>query len=833
MKTISDIKKELASIATNSSISFISHLLTIFEIPKRQIDKTIGILSEYGQPAYIYRRAVIIRDQSEIEASCLDFNQSYPLVIVLHESSISICSEQNIVKFISFERVCDYAILLQPLLKFYHVEPDSYVAFDFATLIAKLNNALLLISDQEKDSIFDFILDLVTLSYIHSIKPIEQISEFISWNNLEIHDDYFLSLLQIFDSDELAQFCSKHDYSSLKLNRLSKRLILELFRMDLKSIDSERFGSLVYKLFSDDESNLFGNQTSKNNIDKLLNPLFIIKFAERIAIARNNKDLTQIKKDLSSLIFFDPTDSPGCFLSEIFSQVAYLENLINQKLQNQEAANSTIDFNSFIALVSNHVSYRLTRLNLFIVMTQFAFCNIPSIDIKSLYDVFCRIRVHKGNQLLTDWSTICPNNGKVFIVGSPTFKGLHKLTTMQTGQMKRVFHSSSLHEADFCSTWLYKSASYISGTTSKSAFVLTNSVCQGKQVDFLWTKIFSQNCKIEFAYKTFKWKNSDATKGVSVIIIALSSLNGSGVKLLFDNTHCYKCSCISPYLFPNNETIVKATRKPISARPLMRKGNMPYDGGHLLLTSTEKEDAIQLNGDIAPFIKRIQGSEEFINAVPRYCLWISDDNLNAALSIPFLRDRIERVRLYRMTSQATQKTKENPHKFREFLSTAEGTQTLVVPSVSSENREYIPMGFVYSNTVISNLAFVVYNSPTWLLSILESKMHHVWTGLTCGRLESRNRYSNELAYNTFPLPSLSEQQIENLSALSKDLIRIREEFCDVSLGTLYDRLPPKLKNVHEIIDNYVDSCYRQSPFSSDEERIEYLLSLYSKAISNS
>jgi hypothetical protein len=255
---------------------------------------------------------------------------------------------------------------------------------------------------------------------------------------------------------------------------------------------------------------------------------------------------------------------------------------------------------------------------------------------------------------------------------------------------------------------------------------------------------------------------------------------------------------------------------------------MPYDDGNLLLTPDEKDALITAAPSAEAFIKRLVGSDEFINSIERYCIWIPTDDLSKALAIKQIADRVAKVKKFRLSGKdaAANKLAEKAHQFREFRSTEK--QTLVVPSVSSENRKFIPMGFVGPDTIVSNLSFAIYECQPWVLPILSSSMHMIWATTTCGNLETRIRYSSQLCYNTFPLPVLSQEQQKELTKLAFDLIACRERFPDKSLGELYSKMPIELEKLHLVIDQYIDSIYGLQGSISDQDRLRKLLEIYAK-----
>ena len=658
----------------------------------------------------------------------------------------------------------------------------------------------------------------MSCQFINKNKTRQVLNWYSRTNNF---DDILIDLCKIIGINN-TNFIDVKLFHDISIDRKLFTIINKLFNYDISLIDSEVLGSLLYKLLDNSaDINLIGHQTSYQNINKLLTPLLIEKYGNII----NNKQQTNLHEivlELKKLKFFDPTNGPGCFVASAMNAVVNLINDINKITGSDYSTELNTD--NYIALVSNDVSYKLSKLIIWFTYTQNS--TIDKISINYIVDIFDKIRVSVGNQLKSDWDLLCENDGNVYVIGSPQFKGAMKQTNAMKEDVGYVY-GDKVNNVDYASAWLIKASDYIKYSKSKAAFILTNSICQGEQVMPIWSNIHSKNCEIEFAYRPFKWYNTSSDKvGVTVVIIGITDKTYAESKILIDTETRLKCSYISPYLLPNINTYVVRRKHILSKHlPKMRKVNMPYDNGALIFNWNKKNEFSSNIPNSKTIIKRLVGADEYINGVPRYCFWIRDDQYNWANAIDIISYRIGQVKSFRATSKASEKTKNNPHQFREFIETEKGTQTLIVPSVSSENRVYIPIGFVYDNTIISNLAFAIYNCETWVLPILVSKMHQLWIKIVCGKLESRNRYSNELGYNTFPFPEIDSIQKHALTQLSRELIKIREEYCGSSLGQLYSNTPPKLANIHQKIDEYIDVCYGKSDFNSDTERLSMLFNL--------
>ncbi|MCM1140074.1 MAG: hypothetical protein NC453_16020 [Muribaculum sp.] len=827
MKTLNEIQTTLQSVEFDSIGQWLCDFLRVFEIPETTIKKLVTKICERRNlvPVSLYNRAVFIFAEKEIDDLPIlaQYRSSYSLVFIIRYNSFSLGTTDN-KQFISipFDNISDYSHYLLPLQTKGRIEKDVFSTLDFAPIVGELNTRLVL-GGNEKDDAFNFIIDLITISFIDQALSGNVIGKYANWLKSATPSEVTNYISAIIREGNYDAFVS-HSDSDLRIDNATKELIYRLLTFDVTSIDSEILGSLVYRFFDEsEESTLYGNQTSRSYINRVLEPLFVLPFKEALCI----EDYSKAYKILHSK-YFDPTNSPGSFIVSAFQKVVELSE---QYASASKTRMQAVDYENFIALVSNDISYRLTKLNFFIVYIQYQLTYFK-ISSEMALSIFKSIRIYKDNQLRADWNLYCPNNGNVHVIGSPTFRGNRKLPVNLKDDMRIAFGTSSLTDADYSSAWLVKGARYIAGTDSKLALVLTNSVCQGTQVETVWDPIYKCGCHIDYAYTSFKWSNPETNSiAVTVIIVGLIGIQSDTPKLLFDGTTCYKCNSIGPYLIQNSELIVRAANSPISPRPIMVKGNMAYGSAAVFFDEKIKEEEEEKDPEISKYIRKTYGAQEMMDNLPRYCLWINDDELEEAKAHLFIQRKLAEITECRNTlKDCPKKLKDKPHKFRESNVTAQGKQSLVVPSVSSENREYHPMAFLFNDSIVTNLAFAIYDCDIWILALLQSKMHNIWLRLVCGQLESRIRYSNVLAYNTFPIPELTIENKRLLTDLSLDLIRIREEFCEIPLGKLYSKMPPKLKNIHSQIDEYVDSLYSKEPFYTDYSRMTTLMSMYSFTI---
>ena len=423
----------------------------------------------------------------------------------------------------------------------------------------------------------------------------------------------------------------------------------------------------------------------------------------------------------------------------------------------------------------------------------------------------------------------------MFVFGNPPYLGARLQEPDQKEDMRiAVGDDLAYNNLDYITTWFYKGTNYVKDCNAKLAFVTTNSICQGEQVPLLWEYIFSQRVFISFAYTSFKWtNNAKYNAGVTCVILGLSCL-GNGKRFLYSNDGVKVVDNITPYLTAAKTNIINKHSSPISGFAPMSFGSMPNDGGSLLLDSQEKEAILQEDERCLEFIHPLLGAQEFIRGEKRFCLWITEDTFEKANSINPLRKRIDRCRQIREESKraSTRKLSEKPFSFGEVR--YEETECIIVPGVSSENRKYIPMGYLEKGTVVTNSAFAIYDASLWLFGILTSEMHMVWVRTVGGRLKTDYRYSAGLCYNTFPFPSISSSKKSEIEEAATEVLLARENYPKKTLADLYDpdKMPADLREAHENLDRIVESCYPGAPFANDEARLECLFKLYEKMTVN-
>lgn len=381
-----------------------------------------------------------------------------------------------------------------------------------------------------------------------------------------------------------------------------------------------------------------------------------------------------------------------------------------------------------------------------------------------------------------------------------------------------------------------KAADYGTRTGAVSAFVATNSICQGEQVAILWPLIFATGHHIVFAHTSFKWSNlANHNAGVTVVIVGISNHPGKSRRVFTvspDRSLVEKqTDNINAYLVPGLNVIVTPMSKPADERGVMEWGNKPTDGGNLLLAHDERARLLTDSPEAARFVRRFLGAQELIHGQERYCLWIADSERVEAEAIPEIRRRVDAVAKMRSESRAaeTRVAVSFPYRFRQIQSVAK-RYSLVVPGVSSESRNYLPCGLLSARDIIGNKNFALYDAPLWNFALLVSRLHWVWIGAVCVRLEMRFSYSNTLGWNTFPVPTLTNKNKSDLTRCAEDILLAREHHFPSTMADLYrpDAMPPDLRAAHDRNDEVLERIYIGRRFKNDTERLEKLFDFYTK-----
>ena len=646
------------------------------------------------------------------------------------------------------------------------------------------------------------------------------------------------------------------------LSRRARTLIINCGEYNWREINPDIFGSMIQAVVTPEHRASLGmHYTSVPNIEKVIRPLFLDALEEEFEAActearekmakkanhnRASQRLRNLLNRLSNIKFFDPACGSGNFLIITYKRLRELEIRIWKAMREITGMAllpfPNITLTQFYGIELDEYAAETATLSMWLAEHQMnvkfqeeLFVLPETLPLKPSGHIVC------GNACRLDWNTICPHTpeDEVYIMGNPPYLGSKLQDESQKEDMKFAMQGTDAAKTvDYIAAWFWKGAKYIRGTKAKYAFVTTNSISQGEQVAMLWKPIFDLGLEVSFARTSFKWSNNAKhNAAVIVVIIGVQNKESSEKRLFIESSKTEKkVKSINPYLSDGDSNIVFKTNNVPYGLPDVLFGSMPRDGGHLNFERDTADLIRQQYPEAAKFVKRYVGSQELLQDIERYCLWIEDtaENIQLANSIPEIRERLLAVSGERAASNAasTQAYANRPHMFVQRA--YKPTKAVIIPSVSSERREYIPIGFVDKDTVISNLAFAIYDAEKWLFALLTSKMHNLWVRTVGGRLKSDIRYSQSLCYNTFPFPKLTADQKEELEELAKNILNIRDENFDMTLGEMYnpESMPDELREAHHQLDFAVERIYRPEPFTSDEERLEHLFKLYAKMTKN-
>lgn len=631
-----------------------------------------------------------------------------------------------------------------------------------------------------------------------------------------------------------------------KFSRKSRAMLIECGAdLNWSEINPDIFGSMIQAVVDPGERATMGmHYTNVSNIKKVIEPLFINELKEEFEKHSDSKTrLEQLLLRLEHLKIFDPACGSGNFLIIAYKELRQLEMEIFKRLQEVSKEGliplSRIKLSQFYGIELDDFAHEIAILSLWLAEHQmnqkfketFGHTN-PALPLKSSGNVVCK----NANEV--SWTDVCPHseNSETYLVGNPPYLGSSLQSAEQKADMARILgHIQSYKKLDYIATWFYRATQYIAGNNAKSAFVTTNSICQGEQVSILWPNIFGQGVEIDFAHQSFKWSNNaKKNAGVTCIIVGLRNVSNQP-KYIYAADSRRAASNINAYLIDYKNLFISNRRTPIASISPMSYGSKPADGGHLILSPEAKASLVEQHPDSAQFIKRYVGTDEFLYSTERFCLWISDKQVTDARKIPPINERLNGVRKMReeSTKGPTQEMANYPNRFGE-IRYVDGTPSIIVPAHSSENRRCVPMGFLDGNSVVSNSAYLVLNADAFDLGILQSTMHTTWIKTVGGALETRIRYSSSLCYNNFPFPKVTEAQKKRVVECALEILAQRELYSELTLDELYDpdEMPQGLEEAHDALDLVVDSCYRPKPFESVDDRVIFLFKLYEKMTGN-
>ena len=629
-----------------------------------------------------------------------------------------------------------------------------------------------------------------------------------------------------------------------------RRALLDCCALDWSRISPAIFGSMFQSVMNATERRALGaHYTSERNILKLINPLFMDALREEFESIQHDKSnrkvvrLQEFHKKLAELCFLDPACGCGNFLVVAYRELRRLELDIIREL---EVAGTQwlfsvndmclVNVNQFYGIEIEEFPAQIAQVAMWLMDHQMnievgnyfgkAYARIP---LKASATIVC------GNALQIDWESVIPKEKLSYILGNPPFIGYSLQTREQKDDIETVWGSIGAGVLDYVCSWYKKAADYMFDTEINAAFVSTNSISQGEQVPILWKYLCSKGAFITFAYRTFKWNNEAAhNAAVHCIIIGFSLHQKNAPRYLFEGDTCTPCTQINGYLVAAPNVWIEKRRTPLCPVPDIIKGSQATDGGNLLLSGSEKAEIIKETPEAESLIKRFLGAKEFLHGEERWCLWLYRVAPSKWRKFTCIVKRIQAVQDFRASSQkaATRKAASNPYQFQEIRQPEEG-HYLLVPRHTSQNRTYIPFGYLTTDVICGDANSLIPNATLYHFGILTSSMHMAWMRTIAGRIKSDYRYSNKIVYNNYPWPETTEAQQAKIAELAQTVLDARALYPDSSLADLYDPLtmPPELLQAHRKLDAAVEKAYGRK-FTDNEERVAYLFEKYSELTDN-
>ncbi len=637
-------------------------------------------------------------------------------------------------------------------------------------------------------------------------------------------------------NDEIATLLLKHASDDFDWSQISPTIFGAVFESTLNP-QTRRSGGMHY--------------TSIENIHKVIDPLFLDALREELdaikAISQPKEKMRKARSfqdKLASLKFLDPACGSGNFLTETFLSLRRLENEAIRILSQDNMIIGFEDDNTWIK-VGIHQFYGI-EINDFAVATATTALwiaesqmmketeNIIHKDI-DFFPLKTYTNIVEGNALRMDWNEVIPASELNYIMGNPPFVGYSLQTKEQKEDILSIYVDKNgkpyktAGKIDYVAGWYWKAAEMMYNTSIKSALVSTNSITQGEQVASIWQPLYNRfSIHIDFAYRTFQWDSEAHIKAhVHCVIIGFSNYHSEQKSRIFDGNNIFEVTNINPYLIDAGSIFICNRSKPLCNTPTMTTGNRPADGGYLIIEEEDYSEFISNEPKSKDFIKRLIGASEFIQGKRRYCLWLKNVSPAIINSLPLIKRRVQACREDRLNSpdEGRRKLADVPHLFRETLNP---DSYIVVPAVSSERRKYVPMGFLSSETIPTNLVLIIPDATLYHFGVIESVIHMSWMRAVCGRLKSDYRYSKDIVYNNFPWPTPTDAQKAKIEKTAQAILDARNIYPDCSLADLYDEvtMPPELRKAHQENDKAVMEAYGFNPRMSEPEIVAELFNMY-------
>lgn len=600
--------------------------------------------------------------------------------------------------------------------------------------------------------------------------------------------------------------------------------------------------------------------TSIENIHKVIDPLFLddlkneLEEIQQITVQKTkDKKLRDFQTKLANLRWLDPASGSGNFLTETYISIRRLENEVIKELQRgqiafgfDESSPIQVSIDQFYGIEINDFAVTVAKTALWIAESQMMkeTEDIVHMDLDFL-PLTTNAFIVEGNSLQIDWENVVPKYQVSYIMGNPPFVGY----SLQSKEQKKDILSIYVDEKgkpyktagkiDYVAGWYFKAAQFMQGTTIRTAFVSTNSITQGEQVAGVWKPLYDRfGIHIDFAHRTFRWDSEANMKAhVHCVIVGFSIAPNPAKRRIYVDKRFKEAENINAYLVEAPDIFIESRTKPICDCRKMTSGNRPADGGHLIIEDSEYQDFIKEEPKAIPYIKRLSGATEFLNNKKRWCLWLVGVSPAELRKMPKVLERIEACKKDRLKgAEDRKKLAETPALFRE---TKNPDTAIVVPRHSSENRRYIPFGFIDKDMILTDAAMCIPDGNVYEFGILESNIHMAWMRTVCGRIKSDYRYSKDIVYNNFPWPEPTAQQRQKIEQTAQAILDARALYPDSSLADLYDELtmPPELRKAHRLNDMAVMEAYGfakgSEPYRNEAACVAELMKLYQKKVEES
>lgn len=764
-----------------------------------------------------------------------------------------------------------------------HIKKEEELSFKAGELVGKLYNALSkqyinLENEESQKDLNELCVRLVFCLYAEDAGLFGRKSVFhdylSKYEDLNLMRKALIELFKILDTpldkrdpyleDDLNQFpyvngglFSNENIEIPKFTQEIRNIILAKASddFDWSQISPTIFGAVFESTLNPETRRSGGmHYTSIENIHKVIDPLFLNELREKLndALAYKNEKirnekLIEFQNYIASLTFLDPACGSGNFLTETYLSLRRLENEMLEAMSKgmmmlDIADTIKVSIQQFYGIEINDFAVKVAKTALWIAEAQMwtetkkiisSVTNINDFLPLETYD-----NIVEGNALRIDWNEVIPNIKCNYIIGNPPFVGSKYSDKKQKTDMDYVFRNNSqikYRKLDYVACWFYLASKYILGTKVKCALVSTNSITQGEQTEIIWKPIIQMGITINFAHRTFRWDSEASLKAhVHCVIIGFSCKNLVDKKYIFDNGMILKADNINPYLVSGPNVFVESRNKPFDSRKKMIAPNKPCDYNNLKIEKDEYYEFISKCPQSKKWIKKMVGAQEFINNKERYCLWLVGCEPNELRNMPLVLERVNKCRQDRIKANTEESLKlaNTPALFREQINPK---SYLIIPCVSSERRRYIPIGFLDEETIPVMGTLIVPDASIYDFGILTSNVHMSWVRAVAGRLEMRYRYSKDIVYNNFPMPSPTPSQKEKIEKTAQMILDARNKYPNSSLADLYDELtmPPELRKAHQMNDIAVMEAYGFNwKKMTETDCVAKLMEMYKSIIDN-